>query len=107
VLVQKDQSAKSDLSTFLTSLGLNQEQINSLEITTISKDQFDKVTALKDRLPFYADNVSIGYDKSLDKTKIHINQKNKTEGEKQLSEYLKQNEIDSTDWINNLSIIYQ
>lgn len=107
VLVTKADLAKADLSTYLISLGLTQDQINSLDITTISQDQFNKVTALKDKLPFYSYNVSLGFDASFDKTTIYIDQKNKLEGEQKLNEFLKQNEVESTDWINNLSIIYQ
>lgn len=107
VLVQKADSARSDLSAHLISLGLSQDQINSLDIITISQDQFNKVLALKDQLPFYSYNISISYDASFDKTTIHIDQKNKTAGEKELSDFLKQNEVDFIDWINNLSIVYQ
>lgn len=107
VMVSKGDSAQSDLSTTLMSLGLSQEQLSSLEIATISKDQFDKVTAFKGKLPFYSENVSMSYDKSFDKTTININQQNKTAGEKELTVYLKQNGVESMGWINNLLVVYQ
>lgn len=107
VAVGKTDSAKSDLSTYLTSLGLTQDQISPLDITYISQDQFNKVSTMKDKLPFFSYNVSIGYDRSFDKTTVKIDQKNKADGEQALGGFLKQNGIDSTDWINNLSIIYE
>ncbi|MBI2596674.1 hypothetical protein HYW41_00775 [Candidatus Daviesbacteria bacterium] len=109
VLVTKtDQpAARNELSTILIQLGLNQDQINSLDIATISQDQFAKVSSLKEKLPFYSSDASISYDMSFDKMTIHIDQKNKTAGEQQITDFLKQNEIESTNWINNLSISYQ
>lgn len=107
VAVSKADSAKDDLLSYLLSLGLTQDQINSLDIVYISQDQFNKVSAMKDKLPFFSYNVSIGYDKSFDNTTVKIDQKNKVDGEQTLNEFLKQNGVDSTNWINNLSIIYE
>ncbi len=107
ILVTKKDSSKDDLSYYLKSLGLSQEQINSLDIVSITSEQFNKVGSFKNTLPFDDYDLSIGYDASFDKTSIYIDQKNKTNGEQRLNDYLKQNSIGSVDWINNLSIIYQ
>lgn len=107
VVVTKADSAKNDLTNKLLSLGLNQDQVNALDLTFVSQDQFNRVSGVKDQLPFYSANVSIGYDKSFDKTTIYIKKINRSEAEQTLADFLKKNEVDSTDWINNLTIIYQ
>ena len=107
VLVEKGDSSREDLSSYLKNIGLSQEQISSLEIVNITYEQFNKVGSFKETLPFDDYGISIGYDVSFDKTSIYIDQKNKINGEQRLNDYLKKNGIDSADWINNLLIIYQ
>ena len=107
MVTNTEQAARNELSTTLIQLGLNQDQINSLEIITISQDQFAKVSSLKEKLPFYSSNASISYDMSFDKMTIYIDQENKTDGEQQIADFLRQNGVDSSNWINNLSIDYR
>jgi len=107
ILVRKNDSAKNDLTSYLLSLRLKQDQIDSLDVIDISSNQFSKVISIKEKLPFYSENVSIGYDASFDKTTIYINSANQSAGNQKLNDFLKQNGVDSADWINNLAIIYQ
>lgn len=107
VLVEKSDQAQTDLSKTLISLGLTEQQISSLDIKTISSDQFNKVLALRDKFPYYSYNVAMSYDVSFDTTTIYYDKKNSAAGEQQLNDFLNQNGIESIDWINNLSIVYQ
>lgn len=100
-------SSKNDFFAELKSLGLSQDQINSLDIIFITQIQFEQVVKLKNQPPYYSSGFSLLYERSADKTTAYLDQNNREKAQKDFNDYLRQNGVESADWINNLSIIYQ
>lgn len=100
-------SSKSDFFAELKSLGLSQDQINSLDIIFITQAQFDQVVKLKGQPPYYTSTFSLLYERSADKTTVYLDQNNRDRAQKDFNDHLKQNGVESSDWVNNLSIVYQ
>jgi hypothetical protein len=68
----------------------------------IRKDEL--VGKLIDQLPHKGTNFTLTYNISNNRFTATFNTKNRAQGEQELNQYLKQNQIDSTDWLYNYTV---
>jgi len=67
----------------------------------------EKLDIFESKLPYYGVNFFITFDKSFRKTSVIIDKSNRSEGEKELGEYLKLNGIENTNLLENLTVSYK
>ncbi len=108
VVTLNDDQAKDSFITWLRSLKLTDQQISKLAITYLNSQQASQVNKIKSMLkPYDGNNFTLSYDPSLDSINVLIYKSNIPAGEQEFNDYLKQNGIDSRDWLNNLTIEYK
>jgi len=70
-------------------------------------NQEEKVGQLLNKVPYQGTNFKLVFDSSSSEFVVTINQNNKTQGETEFENFLKQNQIEDKSWIRNLRTEYQ